>query len=92
MASVNSFYEPNSPVTQESVINAMNTAIRDCEAANCGILANAQYTGEWLEKRYYLSCDMNRECFNVHIENHTIHFTGFTNILLSHNCIKQFSY
>uniref|UniRef100_A0A8C2DY07 Si:ch211-198m17.1 n=1 Tax=Cyprinus carpio TaxID=7962 RepID=A0A8C2DY07_CYPCA len=57
VASVNSFYEPNSPVTQESVINAMNTAIRDCEAANCGILANAQYTATNLCDQVPSPCD-----------------------------------
>lgn len=72
MASVNSYFQPYSPVTQESVASAINTAIKNatnCGTADCGILAGAQYTGVYLEKIQY--CCMNRmkqECFNFHNE------------------------
>ncbi|XP_016136066.1 protein HEG homolog 1-like isoform X8 [Sinocyclocheilus grahami] len=59
VASVNSFFEPNSLVTQESVISAMETAIRDCKVANCAILANAQYTATNLCEQALPPCDVD---------------------------------
>jgi len=53
VASVNSYFEPNSPVTQELITLAINTGIQNattCGMTNCGILAGAQYNGESLEK------------------------------------------
>lgn len=53
MASVNSYFEPNSPVTQESFASAIDAGIKNatnCGTTNCGILAGAEYNGECLEK------------------------------------------
>lgn len=63
VATVNSFFEPSSPVTQELVTSAMNTAISDCEKTNCGILANAQYTETNLCDQDPRPCDVDTtEC------------------------------
>lgn len=46
VASVNSYFEPNSPVTQESFALAIDTGIKNatnCGTTNCGILAGAVY-------------------------------------------------
>ncbi|TRY59625.1 hypothetical protein DNTS_003897 [Danionella cerebrum] len=44
VASVNTLFQPDSPVTQVTVSSAINTAIDACGETNCGILADAEYT------------------------------------------------
>ncbi|XP_067285068.1 mucin-13 isoform X2 [Pseudorasbora parva] len=62
VASVNSYYEPNSPVTQESVVSAIETAIKmatNCGTTNCTILADAQYTLSSLCQQDLAPCDVD---------------------------------
>ncbi|XP_051571154.1 mucin-13-like isoform X1 [Myxocyprinus asiaticus] len=58
VALVNSFFELNSPATQDSVGAAMDTAIKECGAEKCGILADAQYTQTDLCQQEPVPCDV----------------------------------
>ncbi|XP_051994913.1 protein HEG homolog 1-like isoform X3 [Xyrauchen texanus] len=61
VASVNSFFELNSQATQDSVIAAMDTAIKECK--DCGILANATYMKTDLCQQEPSPCDLDTtEC------------------------------
>ncbi|RXN03460.1 mucin-2-like isoform X2 [Labeo rohita] len=57
VATVNSFFEPISPVTEELVTSAMTDAITNCPAASCGILANAEYIATNLCDQIPPPCD-----------------------------------
>ncbi|XP_052407262.1 protein HEG homolog 1 isoform X2 [Carassius gibelio] len=59
VATVHSFFEPNSPVTQAMVTTAMTDAINNCETTSCGILANAQYKATNLCDQNPPPCDTN---------------------------------
>ncbi|KAG1928594.1 protein HEG [Pimephales promelas] len=66
VASVNSYFEPNSPVTQESITSAISTGIQNattCGMTNCGILAGAQYNVSNLCEQELSPCDVDTtEC------------------------------
>lgn len=101
VASVNSYFQPYSPATQESVASAMDTAIKNatnCGTADCGILAGAQYTGVYLEKIQHLGFAVWTEwnnsvlisVINYIILNHFFFFflkTFFTSTLILNTLI-----
>ncbi|KAA0705527.1 hypothetical protein E1301_Tti004289 [Triplophysa tibetana] len=57
IATVNSFFEANSPVTQKTFDQTIDDAIKNCGSNSCGILGNATYTATSLCAQIPAPCD-----------------------------------